>query len=336
MDLPLALILAESAFNDLARPSGIRVRFLYSWMHPTPRLDETGTSSKDEQEEAKPTPRRAMDRVPRTHIQELRSALRPAVPGLAFAVATLVLAVASIVVALVSHPVDLLASLAALAIAAALGIATMSTGGVDGLLRKIALPAAILAASVSASLLLLRGRPAPSVSAVILSLLSVGMARFAVQSANRRPPIVHVSGTPVGPATHPVLFANPRSGGGTAERVALAMGALEAFGHAEERRIDLGVAGDRVFVQRAVRTSPGGCSSGRLGISNCDRAVRSRGERTAKPWSSTRRFGSGACRAPSGCECPPERPADRAAYPDRWTIARMLPSVSLTHARRSP
>jgi diacylglycerol kinase family enzyme len=148
-----------------------------------------------------------------------------------------------------------------------------------------------------------------------------------VRSAVRRPPIAHVSGMPVSPAAYPVLFANPRSGGGKAERFALAgeaqrrgieyviialgddlrrlaeeaadrgavalgvaggdgsqavaaqvamerdlafvcvpsgtrnhfardigldpadpIGALAAFGEAEERRIDLGVAGDRVFV----------------------------------------------------------------------------------------
>ena len=265
-----------------------------------------------------------MEPVPRTRVQELLSALLPAVPGLAVAVAGLVLAVVSLIVALFHHPLDLLATVAGLVIAAPLAIAATWSGG---LLRKITLPVAILAASVSATLLLLRGRPVPSVLAVILLLVSVGVGRHAVQSALRRPPIVQVSGMPLSPAAHPVLFANPRSGGGKAARFALAeeaqrrgieyvvigpgddlhrlaeeaadrgadalgvaggdgsqavaarvamerdlafvcvpsgtrnhfardigldpadpIGALRSFGQAEERRIDLGVAGDRVFV----------------------------------------------------------------------------------------
>ena len=265
-----------------------------------------------------------MDPVPRTRVQELLSALRPAIPGLAVAVAALVMAVVSLIVALFHQPLDLLATLAGLVIAAPSALAATWSGG---LLRKITLPMAILAASVSATLLLLRGRPVPSVLTVILLLVSVGVGRHAVQSAVRRPPIVHVSGMSVSPAAYPVLFANPRSGGGKAERFALAeeaqrrgikyviiglgddlrrlaeeaaergadalgvaggdgsqavaaqvamerdlafvcvpsgtrnhfardigldpadpIGALGAFGEAEERRIDLGVAGDRVFV----------------------------------------------------------------------------------------
>jgi diacylglycerol kinase family enzyme len=265
-----------------------------------------------------------MDPVPRTRVQELLSALLPAIPGLAVAVAALVLAVVLLIVALFHHPLDLLATVAGLVIAAPLAIAATWSGG---LLRKITLPVAILAASVSATLLLLRGRPVPSVLAVILLLVSVGVGRYAVQSALRRHPIVQVSGMPVSPAAHPVLFANPRSGGGKAARFALAeeaqrrgieyvvigpgddvhrlaeeaadrgadalgvaggdgsqavaaqvamerdlafvcvpsgtrnhfardigldpadpIGALGSFGQAEERRIDLGVAGDRFFV----------------------------------------------------------------------------------------
>jgi diacylglycerol kinase family enzyme len=265
-----------------------------------------------------------MDRVQRGRAGEILSALRPAAPGLAVGVSALVLAVVSLMVALFHHPLDLLASLAGLVIAAPLAITATWSGG---LLRRITLLAAILAASVSATLLLLRGRPVPSVLAVILLLVSVWVGRHAVESAVRRPPIMHVSGMPVGPAAHPVLFANPRSGGGKAARFALAeeaarrgieyviigpgddlrrlaeeaadrgadalgvaggygsqaaaaqvamerdlafvcvpsgtrnhfardlgldpadpIAALGAFGQAAERRIDLGIAGDRVFV----------------------------------------------------------------------------------------
>lgn len=99
-----------------------------------------------------------MDPVPRTRAQELLSALRPAIPGLAVAVAALVLAVVSLIVALFDHPLDLLATLAGLVIAAPSALAATWS---DGLLRKITLPMAILAASVSATLLLLKGRPVP-------------------------------------------------------------------------------------------------------------------------------------------------------------------------------
>jgi hypothetical protein len=160
-----------------------------------------------------------MDPVPRARVQELLSALRPAVLGLAVAVVAFVLAVASFIVALFHHPLDLLASLAGLVIAVPSSIAATWS---RGLLRRITLPVAILAVSVSATLLLLRGRPVPSLLAVILLLVSVGVGSHAVRSAVRRPPIVRVSGMPVGPAAHPVLFANPRSGGGKAVRFALA------------------------------------------------------------------------------------------------------------------
>lgn len=131
----------------------------------------------------------------------------------------MVLAVASLIVALLHHPLDLLATLAGLIIAAPLAITATWSGG---LLRKITLPVAILAASVSATSLLLRGRPVPSLLAVVLLLVSVGVGGHAVQSAVGRPPIVHVSAMPVSPAAHPVLFANPRSGGGKPARFGLA------------------------------------------------------------------------------------------------------------------
>lgn len=164
---------------------------------------------------------------------------------------------------------------------------------------------------------------------VVVFLLAVAAegARRAVRAAVHRPPAARIPGARVGPSTHPVLLANPRSGGGTAERVALAdeahrrgieyvvlgpgddlqrraegavqrgadvlgmaggdgsqalvaqvamahdlafvcvpvgtrnhfakdlgldpgdpVGALDAFGDAEEIRIDLGLVGDRVFV----------------------------------------------------------------------------------------
>jgi hypothetical protein len=103
-----------------------------------------------------------MDPIPRTRAQELISALRPAIPGLAVAVAALVLAVVSLIVALFHHPLDLLATLAGLVIAAPLALAATWSGG---LLRKITLPMAILTASVAATLLLMRGRPVPFVLA---------------------------------------------------------------------------------------------------------------------------------------------------------------------------
>jgi Diacylglycerol kinase catalytic domain len=156
-----------------------------------------------------------------------------AVAALVLAVAALVLAMVSLIVALFHHPLDLLATVAGLVIAAPLAIAATWRGG---LLRKITLPVAILAASVSATLLLLGGRPVPSVLAVILLLVSVGVGRHAVQSALRRHPIVQVSGMPVSPAAHPVLFANPRSGGGKAARFGLAE-------EAQRRRIEYVVIG---------------------------------------------------------------------------------------------
>lgn len=95
-----------------------------------------------------------------------------------------------------------------------------------------------------------------------------------VRSLKSRP----TPGEPVGPADRPVLLMNPKSGGGKVERfnlveearrrgidpVVLApgddlrqlaeqavAGALDAFGQAVERRIDLGMAGERVFVNNA-------------------------------------------------------------------------------------
>jgi diacylglycerol kinase family enzyme len=262
--------------------------------------------------------------VPEARVRELLATLRPAAPGLAVAVVALVLAVAVIVVALFRDPLAMAASLVGLVLAAPL--TTLAIWGA-GLVPRIAAGTAILAAAAPCSLLLVRGRPLALVLVVILLPASGWAAGQALRSVGRRPLPVPVPGTPVGPAARPVLFANPRSGGGKAGRLALAeqarrrgvkvvvlgpgddlrrlaeqeadqgadmlgmaggdgsqglvaqvamerdlafacvpvgtrnhfardlgldpadaAGALEAFGDGEERRVDVGLVGDRVFV----------------------------------------------------------------------------------------
>jgi hypothetical protein len=73
-----------------------------------------------------------MDPIPRARVQELLSALRPAVPGLAVAVVALVLAVALLIVALFHHPLDLLASLAGPGIATPLSPPRGAVGFFEG------------------------------------------------------------------------------------------------------------------------------------------------------------------------------------------------------------
>lgn len=262
--------------------------------------------------------------VPEARVRELWATLRPAVPGVAVSVAALVLAAASIAVALFRQPLAMAAGLVGLVVAAPLATLAIWSGGP---VRRIAVPVAVLAAAGPCSLLLLGGRPVFFVLVVVLLSLAAWAAGHALRSVGRRPQPPPVPGTPVGPASGPVLFANPRSGGGTAERVALAerarrrgiecvvlgpgddlrrlakeaadrgagvlgmaggdgsqglvaqvaverglafvcvpvgtrnhfardlgldpadpLGALEAFGDAEERRVDVGLVGDRVFV----------------------------------------------------------------------------------------
>jgi diacylglycerol kinase family enzyme len=210
---------------------------------------------------------------PEARARQLWATLRPAAPGLALALAALVVAAASIVAAV------------------------------------------------------LRRQPLFLALMVLLLAAAAQAANQALRSVGRRPQPPPTPGTPVGRAGRPVLFANPRSGGGTAARVALAeaarrrgieyvvlgpgadlrqlaqqaadrgadvlgmaggdgsqavvaqvaiehglpfvcvpvgtrnhfardlgldpahpLGALEAFGDAEERRIDVGLVADRVFV----------------------------------------------------------------------------------------
>ena len=265
-----------------------------------------------------------MERITSPRRTEILATVRAAVPGVAGAAAAFVMAVALIVVSLVGRPIDLLASLISLVIAVPSAIVASSAAG---LVRRIALLGAIACAALPSSLLLLGGKPLSSALVVLLLAVATQAARLAERSASRRPPAVRIPGIPVGPSTHPVLFANPRSGGGAVEKIALADearrrgieyvpfglgddlqrlaseaadrgadvlgmaggdgslgpvaqvamardlafvcvpvgtrnhfakdlgldpgdpgGALRAFGDAEEIRIDLGLVGDRVFV----------------------------------------------------------------------------------------
>jgi hypothetical protein len=213
-----------------------------------------------------------VERATNLHRAELLTTLRAALPGLWVAVAAFVLALATIVVSLFRQPLDLVISLAGLVAATCLAIAAILAVGP---IRTIAVIAAFASAAVTPSLLLLTGEPASAVVVVLLLTVAAEGARRAVRAAIHRPPATRIPGTRVGPSSHPVLLANPRSGGGTAEKVALAhdlafvyvpvgtrnhfakdlgldpgdpVAALDAFGDAEETRIDLGLVADRVFV----------------------------------------------------------------------------------------
>jgi diacylglycerol kinase family enzyme len=262
--------------------------------------------------------------VPEARVRELWATLWPAVPGAAASVLALVVAVAVVAVALVRQPLAMVASLLGLVVAAPLATVAVWSAG---LVRRIAVPVAVLVAAVPCLLLLLGGRPVAFVLVVSLLLASAWAAGQALHAVARRPRPAPVPGTPVGPASAPVLFVNPRSGGGGAERAALAsharrrgvecvvlgpgddlrrlaeeaadrgagvlgmaggdgsqgvvakvaverglafvcvpvgtrnhfaldlgldpadpVGALDAFGDAEERTVDVGMVGDRVFV----------------------------------------------------------------------------------------
>jgi diacylglycerol kinase family enzyme len=262
--------------------------------------------------------------VPEARVRELLATLWPAAPGVAVAVATLVLAVAVVVVALFRDPLTMAASLVGLVLAAPLTILAISSAG---LVRRIAVPVAIVAAVPTCVLLLWRGQVVAFVLVAILLLVSGWAAGQALRSVGRRPQPAHVPGVPVDAAARPVLFANPRSGGGKVGKLDLAgaarrrgievvllgpgddlrelaereadrgadvlgmaggdgsqgvvaqvamernlafvcvpvgtrnhfaldlgldpadpLAALDAFGDAEQRRVDLGLVGDRVFV----------------------------------------------------------------------------------------
>jgi hypothetical protein len=67
-----------------------------------------------------------VERTTNLHRGELLTTLRAALPGLGVAVAVFVLALATIVVSLLRQPLDLVASLASLAIATSLAITAPS------------------------------------------------------------------------------------------------------------------------------------------------------------------------------------------------------------------
>ena len=265
-----------------------------------------------------------VERDANPHRAEFLKTLRAALPGSAVAGAASVLSFATIVMSLDRQPLDLVVCLAGLLMAVPLAVAALVTAG---LIRTIAVIAACVLAAVPLALLLRRGEPASAVViAVLFAVAAVGVRR-AVRASVPRPTRVRLSGSRVRPSTHPVLLANPKSGGGKAERLALGdearrrgveyvaigpeddlqrraeeavrlgadvlgmaggdgsqglvaqvalahdlgfvcvpvgtrnhfakdlgldpddpIGALDAFGDAEEVRIDLGLVGDRVFV----------------------------------------------------------------------------------------
>src|SRR5512132_3533374 len=156
--------------------------------------------------------------LPDARLRELWATLRPAAPGLAVALVAVILAAASIVVALFRHPLDLVVGLLGFVIA--VPAAALAIRGV-GLIRRIAVPIAAFAA-VPPAFLLLRRQPAMLALVVLLLAVAARAANQALRSVERRPQPLPTPGAPVGRAARPVLFANPRSGGGTAERVALA------------------------------------------------------------------------------------------------------------------
>jgi diacylglycerol kinase family enzyme len=160
-----------------------------------------------------------VERATNLHRGELLTTLRAALPGLGVAVAAFVLALATIVVSLFGQPLDLVVSLAGLVVATCLAIAAVLAVGP---IRTIAVIAAFASAALTPWLLLLTGEPASAVVVVLLLGVAAEGARRAVRAAIHRPPAARIPGARVGPSTHPVLLANPRSGGGTAERVALA------------------------------------------------------------------------------------------------------------------
>jgi hypothetical protein len=160
-----------------------------------------------------------VERATNLHRGELLTTLRAALPGLGVAGAAFVLALATFVVSLFRQPLDLVVSLAGLVVATSLAVAAILAVGP---IRKIAVIAAFAFAAVTPSLLLLAGEPASAVVVVLLLAVAAEGARRAVRAAVQRPPAARIPGARVGPSTHPVLLANPRSGGGTAERIALA------------------------------------------------------------------------------------------------------------------
>jgi len=153
------------------------------------------------------------------HRAELLKTLRAARPGLVVAVAAAVVALAVIVISLYRQPLDLVVCLVSLLLATSLA---MTASLATGLIRTIAAAAAAAFVFVTLSLILRRDEPASALGIVILLGVATDGARRAVRTAVDRPAAVRLRGRRVAPSTHPVLLANPRSGGGTAEKVALA------------------------------------------------------------------------------------------------------------------
>ncbi len=159
-----------------------------------------------------------MGRAANPHRAELLSSVRAALPGLVVSVVAFTVACAILVASFFHRPIDLVVSLACIVLAASLAIVATSAGGLIG---KIAVIAALAFAVVSPLLLLLRGEPAGAVVVALLFAIAAEGARRSVRTAVHRPPAVHSPRARVGPSAHPVLLANPKSGGGTAQRVAL-------------------------------------------------------------------------------------------------------------------
>ena len=159
-----------------------------------------------------------MERDANPHRAEILTSLRAALPGSVVSVAASVLACAILVASLFRQPVDLVMSLVGVVVVASLAIVAILA---VGLIRKIAVMAALVFAVLTFSLLLLRGGAVTAVVVTLLFAIAAEGARRSVRTAVNRPTAVRTSSARVGPSAHPVLLANPRSGGGTAERVAL-------------------------------------------------------------------------------------------------------------------
>jgi diacylglycerol kinase family enzyme len=92
-----------------------------------------------------------------------------------------------------------------------------------GLLRRLGVVVAAVAAALFALVVLTGDAHGLTLLIVVaLGLCSVGLTRYALRRDRRSIRNLQVPGTPVGPARHGVLIINPKSGGGKATRFALA------------------------------------------------------------------------------------------------------------------
>jgi diacylglycerol kinase family enzyme len=184
--------------------------------------------------------------VPEARVRELLATLWPAAPGVAVAVATLVLAVAVVVVALFRDPLTMAACLVGLVLAAAarpvLFVNPRSGGGKVGKLdlageaRRRGIGVVLL--GPGDDLRRLAEREADRGADVLGTAGGDGSQGVVAQVAMERD-LAFVC-VPVGTRNHFALDL----GLDPADPVA----ALDAFGDAEQRRVDLGLVGDRVFV----------------------------------------------------------------------------------------